>query len=375
MDTNAVNEYLAHVADFRKRYLESAFERSEVICAPNDFLSWREKCVHLGLAVPLDTSVFNEKKSATIFAGGAALQFYLLSLKEIAEANVSLALATHALLLNNALLQFFSSTKIESDTLYIHPHGRTNLARLALAHFLSGKTTVDDPSFLSEHFDLSQPLWLYATKAPQHILAPAYNKKTHALSWGIYKADLYRDINTLSTHGWDELSYLEVQVGDLISPLDNIDTHSAQTLLANLLAMQALVQVAVGAGALERALKKMQRYISERKQGGVLIQEHAAVRRMVGQVVHTIETVKLSLNGAVYAHGDFITIQSALSIKANLLPQMQSAANAALQAFGGYGFMRDYGMEKIMRDINSLALYAGTPSAIELFLSAYRGGI
>ena len=45
------------------------------------------------------------------------------------------------------------------------------------------------------------------------------------------------------------------------------------------------------------------------------------------------------------------------------------AANDALEIMGGYGYMRDYPMEKLMRDAKLLQIYEGTNDIQRLVVS------
>jgi alkylation response protein AidB-like acyl-CoA dehydrogenase len=45
------------------------------------------------------------------------------------------------------------------------------------------------------------------------------------------------------------------------------------------------------------------------------------------------------------------------------------AANDCLEIFGGYGYMKDYPMEKLMRDAKLLQIYEGTNDIQRLVVS------
>ena len=51
-------------------------------------------------------------------------------------------------------------------------------------------------------------------------------------------------------------------------------------------------------------------------------------------------------------------------------PLLCAAANQALQVLGGTGYMRDAGLEKIVRDANHLKVSFGAPDDLRLFLAA-----
>ena len=47
-------------------------------------------------------------------------------------------------------------------------------------------------------------------------------------------------------------------------------------------------------------------------------------------------------------------------------------ANDGIQAFGGYGYMREYEVEKIKRDIKILTIYEGTSEIQQNIISMFR---
>jgi alkylation response protein AidB-like acyl-CoA dehydrogenase len=49
-----------------------------------------------------------------------------------------------------------------------------------------------------------------------------------------------------------------------------------------------------------------------------------------------------------------------------------AAANDAIQAFGGYGYMREYEVEKIKRDVKILTIYEGTSEIQRNIISLFR---
>ena len=46
--------------------------------------------------------------------------------------------------------------------------------------------------------------------------------------------------------------------------------------------------------------------------------------------------------------------------------RLSEGASAALQVFGGMGYMRDNAMEKSLRDVNQLRLLGGSPPELRL---------
>ena len=120
-------------------------------------------------------------------------------------------------------------------------------------------------------------------------------------------------------------------------------------------------------------------YANERPQGGshkqapVMINEHADVRRMLLEMIAESELARaLSLRTARYL--DLASTSSGheaaqhLAVAELLLPLAKTlgaetgfrVANMGIQVMGGYGYTRDYPLERMARDIRVSAIYEGT---------------
>jgi len=61
-----------------------------------------------------------------------------------------------------------------------------------------------------------------------------------------------------------------------------------------------------------------------------------------------------------------------LALRAEAHPLLCRAANDAMQIFGGSGYMRDTGMEKIVRDENHLRALCGSSSELSLVVAEWE---
>jgi alkylation response protein AidB-like acyl-CoA dehydrogenase len=107
---------------------------------------------------------------------------------------------------------------------------------------------------------------------------------------------------------------------------------------------------AVGVGMAREAYGKASLYAVGRYQGGKMISGHDAIRGMLAEMALGIESARALMLGAA-ANAD-----SGRAAPADMLCSTvcaETAVRAALdgiQILGGYGYMRDYGMERILRD-------------------------
>ncbi|MDB4982412.1 MAG: acyl-CoA dehydrogenase domain protein [Myxococcales bacterium] len=120
--------------------------------------------------------------------------------------------------------------------------------------------------------------------------------------------------------------------------------------------------IAAGAcGLIRRALDESRRYALERKTFGVPIAQHQAVQFMLAEMAIAYESTRLLGHKAAWSidNGKLDTIISSYA-KAHGADAAMRVATDAVQIFGGYGYTKDYPVEKLMRDAKLLQIYEGT---------------
>ena len=120
--------------------------------------------------------------------------------------------------------------------------------------------------------------------------------------------------------------------------------------------------IAAGAaGLMRRALDESRAYALERKTFGVPIAQHQAVQFMLAEMAIAYEATRLLCHKAAWAldQGAADTIVSSYA-KAYGADAAMRVATDAVQIFGGYGYTKDYPVEKLMRDAKLLQIYEGT---------------
>jgi butyryl-CoA dehydrogenase len=130
------------------------------------------------------------------------------------------------------------------------------------------------------------------------------------------------------------------------------------------IASQAL---GIAAGALDEAVK----YVKERQQFGRSLSKFQGLQWMIADMATEIEAARLLVYKAAYN-------------KANNLPYNKEAAMAKLfaancamnvttkcvQLFGGYGYTKDYPIERMMRDAKITEIYEGTSQVQQMVVAA-----
>jgi acyl-CoA dehydrogenase len=127
---------------------------------------------------------------------------------------------------------------------------------------------------------------------------------------------------------------------------------------------------AISVGIMRRCLDECLAYARERKAFGVPIAQHQLVQAMLAEMKIRIEATTLLVRKAAWNldHGirDPMTSSCAKAFGADAA--MQSAIDA-VQVFGGYGYVKDYPVEKLMRDAKILQIYEGTAQVQRLVIA------
>ncbi|NUN50723.1 MAG: acyl-CoA dehydrogenase family protein [Candidatus Brocadiae bacterium] len=115
-------------------------------------------------------------------------------------------------------------------------------------------------------------------------------------------------------------------------------------------------------GLAQGALELSTLYAQRRQQFGVQISAHQSIGFMLAQMATKIEASRLLVTEAarlVDAKAENITKLAAMCKYFATETAMEVTTNA-VQIFGGYGYMKDYPIEKYMRDAKITQIYEGT---------------
>lgn len=162
-----------------------------------------------------------------------------------------------------------------------------------------------------------------------------------------------------------------VPKANLIGEIEGQGLKQANQVFGYTRLMVAALGIGAGTAALERAINYSKVRIQFgsplcEKQGYThkLLVPHAvrleAARAYVEEVAKRLEETEqdLQVEGSV---AKYFSSEAA-----------DSAANDAIQAFGGYGYMREYEVEKIKRDVKILTIYEGTSEIQRNIISVFR---
>lgn len=125
-----------------------------------------------------------------------------------------------------------------------------------------------------------------------------------------------------------------------------------------------------GVGVAERAIQLAVEYTSTRIQFGKPVNANQGLQWYLADMATRTEAAKmLTLNAAdLRQHGVNINKQAAMA-KYYSSENAVWVANKALQLHGGYGYMKDYDIERMYRDARIIPLYEGTSEVQKMVIS------
>ena len=163
-----------------------------------------------------------------------------------------------------------------------------------------------------------------------------------------------------------------ISFNDTEVPLDNLlgeENHGFK------LAMMTLDRTRPGVasmatGIARAAFEFATEYSRERVQFGVPIAMHQAIQFMLADMATNIEAARLLVwqSAVLLDQGKRNTLASAHAKRFAADMGMQVTTDA-VQVYGGYGFMKEYPVEKLMRDAKIMQLYEGTSQIQRLVIA------
>jgi acyl-CoA dehydrogenase len=121
---------------------------------------------------------------------------------------------------------------------------------------------------------------------------------------------------------------------------------------------------AIAIGIIRNSLSKAYDYARQRYQAGKMIIEHQQLRIFLAEMIAAVEQARSAVKNACETR----EIGAAVAAWLLATDRAVKAATDGVQIHGGYGYMRDYGMERLMRDSKYCQMYPMTSQAALLRL-------
>ena len=159
---------------------------------------------------------------------------------------------------------------------------------------------------------------------------------------------------------------------DLALPADALLGEEGQGFVYAMSALDGgrLGVAAQACGIARAALTHSIRYAKERRQFGRPIAEFQAIQFKLADMATLLEASRAVLFEAARHKdaGGNVTYWSSMA-KLHATEMVMKVTSDAVQIFGGYGYMRDYPVERLMRDAKVTAIYEGTSEIQRLVLA------
>lgn len=129
------------------------------------------------------------------------------------------------------------------------------------------------------------------------------------------------------------------------------------------IAAQAL---GIAAGAHELAVK----YAKERKAFGHLLSDHQAIQFKLAEMATKIDAARLLIWQAAYLKDKKKNFVKAAAMAKLFASQIaQEVTTEAVQIHGGYGYVKEFHVERLMRDAKITQIYEGTTEIQKMVIS------
>ncbi len=127
---------------------------------------------------------------------------------------------------------------------------------------------------------------------------------------------------------------------------------------------------AAAVGIARAAMEFATDYAKERVQFGVPIAMHQAIQFMIADMATKVEAARLLVwqSASLLDQGKRNTLASSHA-KRFAADSAMEVATDAVQVYGGYGFIKEYPVEKLMRDAKIMQLYEGTSQIQRLVIA------
>ncbi len=173
--------------------------------------------------------------------------------------------------------------------------------------------------------------------------------------------------------GWLSQPTSQVQFDDCKVPADNLIGEEGKGFSY---AMNGLdggrLNISAGAlGGAQKALDLTVQYMSERKAFGKSINQFQALQFRLAEYETKLQAARTFLRQAAWKldNGDHDATKYCAMAKLMVTDVAFDVANGCLQLHGGYGYLADYGIEKIVRDLRVHQILEGTNEIMRLIIS------
>ena len=173
--------------------------------------------------------------------------------------------------------------------------------------------------------------------------------------------------------GWQSQPTRQVQLDDCAIPADHLlgaEGHGFKYAMAGLDGGRLNI-AACSLGAAQAAMDQTVAYVKERKAFGKSLDQFQALQFKLAECEIELQAARTFLRQAAWSHdtGQSDATQRSAMAKAFVTEVASRVADTCLQLHGGYGYLADYGIEKIVRDLRVHRILEGTNEIMRLIVA------
>ena len=180
-----------------------------------------------------------------------------------------------------------------------------------------------------------------------------------------------------------EVARIEEKMGQRASDTAQIRFDNCRVPAANLLADEGMgLKIALSGleggrfgiasqsvGMARAAFEAALAYSKERTSFGRPIFEHQAIQFKLAEMATQIEAARqLIWHAAALKDAGLPCLKEAAMAKLNASEMAERVCSAAIQVFGGYGYVNDFPVERIYRDVRVCQIYEGTSEVQKILI-------
>ena len=173
--------------------------------------------------------------------------------------------------------------------------------------------------------------------------------------------------------GWRSQPTAQVQFDDCLVPLDNLIGHEGHGFSYAMAGLDGgRLNIAASAlGAAQNALDITLTYMGQRRAFGKTIDQFQALQFKLAEFETKLQSARIMLRQAAWKLDTKAADATKFCAMAKLMVTDNAfeVANGCLQMHGGYGYLADYGVEKIVRDLRVHQILEGTNEIMRLIIS------
>ena len=186
----------------------------------------------------------------------------------------------------------------------------------------------------------------------------------------------YEVSRKLEKMGWHSSDTGEISFSDVEVPVENLlgeENGGFKLIMANF-AWERLLMAIGAVGAMQRLLETTVAYALDREAFGRPIGKFQAIRHQVAEMATLAETCRaLTYNALRLFHEGQDCIQEVSMAKLLTQRAVLDIADRSLQIHGGYGYMREYGIERAVRDARLGPIGGGTDEIMKEIIGKTMG--